>query len=114
MPHELVTLEAFSRFMVAVAYGGLALGVLGGGVLLARRRGVRTALFSLVCGLLGLLAWVGWRAFLWETYPRPGSLWVGLHHPSTLVVILLFFVAAGALVGLVLRRLRPRPSGEGE
>ena len=112
--HELVTLEAFSRLMLVVAYGGLGLGVLVAVALLALRRGLRAAAFSLVCGLLGPLAWVGWRGFLGATYPRPGSQVVGLHHPSTLAVIFLLFVGVGALVGLALRRLRAPAARESE
>jgi len=110
--HELVTLEAFSRFMTVIALGGFGLGVLVAVVLLALRRGWRAALLSLVCGLLAPLAWAGWRYFLWATYPHPRSLYVGLHHPSTLAGVLLLFLGAGAVVGLILRRLRALPPGD--
>jgi hypothetical protein len=109
---ELITFEAFSRVMIVLAVGGLAAGVLAASWQAIRRRGARAAVIGLAWGLLGPVAWLGWRGFLWATYPRPDSLYVGLHHPSRLAAILVVFVAAGAVVGIGVRRFRNTPPGE--
>ena len=56
--HELVTLEAFSRAMVVVAWAGAALGVCAAVFLLVRRDNRRAASLALGYGVLGPLAWL--------------------------------------------------------
>jgi hypothetical protein len=111
---ELVDETTLQRAMLAlVVVGPLAGGVLGMVLAAAKRQSVRLGLGrGLVGGLLGPLAWLLWRLFEWLTRFQPAADpqhdYFGLERVDVLLLNIVIFVAVGAGVGLLVRRVRAR------
>jgi len=102
---EIVTVEAFDRWLLVVAIVGVPLGI-GAGFMMARRwahprRWQLGVLTGFLLGLLCPLLYGLWRFYLWRIRIDLDRNFVGLHRVDVLVGNLLLFSLVGALVGVL-------------
>ncbi len=102
---EIVTVEAFDRWLLVVAIVGVPLGI-GAGLWMARRwahprRWQLGVLTGFLLGLLCPLLYGLWRFYLWRIRIDLDRNFVGLHRVDVLVGNLLLFSLVGALVGVL-------------
>ncbi len=102
---EIVTVEAFDKFLMALAVLGFAAGV-ATGLLWARklahpRKWQLGGLTGLLMGCVFPLLYALWRLYLWRIRIDLDRDFVGLHRVDVLVGNLLIFALSGAVVGLI-------------
>lgn len=116
---ELVSEQAVETAMLALAVAGPLLGLSGGALwALAKKRTVPPALVrGLLVGLLGPLVWVLWRYYSWtvryQPAPDPADDYFGLERVDVLLGNVVVFLAVGALIGWLVRRVRARDAAAG-
>lgn len=104
---EIVTIEAFDKWLVAFTVLGFAVSVIAG--LLWGRRVVHPkrwqlgSLTGLLVGCIFPLIYALWRFYLWRIRIDLDKNFVGLHRVDVLVGNLLIFAFVGTVVGLVAR-----------
>lgn len=110
-PAEMISEAQVERLMLTLLWLGPLLGLAGGLVWAAVRRvapGVGARL-GLWVGLLGPLVWVLWRVFAWLTRFSPGATperdYFGLERVDVLLGLVVLFIAVGAGVGWLSRRV---------
>lgn len=103
--HELINERQVESALLALAAAGPVVGLVLGA--LWRRLG---ALRGLGLGLLGPLVWLLWRLFCHLTRfapaAEPRNDYFGLERVDVLALNLVLFTAVGAVVGLLIRRVR--------
>ena len=122
---ELIDERVVEQVIGAVALLGPVLGLVGGFV--SSRKHGRPVSWGLTrglgVGLLGTLVWVLWRLFSWLVRYQPAADpkhdYFGLERVDVLFLNIVIFVAVGAAVGYVIRRVRegdaaalPEPAAE--
>ncbi len=115
---ELIDEAALERAFLLVAVAGPFVGLAAGAVWAGLRRGAwRTGLVrGLLGGLLGPLVLGLWRLFSWlvryQPAPDPANDYFGLERVDVLLLNVVIFVAVGATIGLLVRRVRARDAAE--
>ncbi len=104
---EIVTIEAFDRWLQVLAVSGLLAGI-GAGLVWARRlkhprRFLLGLLTGLVGGLMPSLLYGLWRFYLWRIRIDLDRNFVGLHRVDVLLGNLVLFAMVGALIGIGVR-----------
>ena len=102
---EIVTVEAFDRWLTVLSVLGFVLCV-GAGFVWARKqthpkRWLLGGLTGFLLGCIFPLLYALWRFYLWRIRIDLDRDFVGLHRVDVLVGNLLIFTIAGAVVGLV-------------
>ncbi len=102
---EIVTVDAFDKWLSALAVIGFTASIVGG-LLWARKlthqkRWQLGGLTGLLIGCICLLIYALWRFHLWRIRIDLDRDFVGLHRVDVLIGNLLIFAFAGVVVGLV-------------
>lgn len=114
---ELIDERMVEQVIGAIAVLGPVLGLIGG--LLSSRKHGRPAAWGLSrglgLGLLGTLVWALWRLYSWlvrfQPAPDPAQDYFGLERVDVLLLNIVLFVAVGAAVGYLIRRVREHDAG---
>lgn len=111
---ELIDEAAVERAFAMLAVAGPVLGLAGGAVWAALRRASYRVgvLRGLAIGLLGPLVLGLWRLFSWlvryEPAPDPANDYFGLERVDVLLLNVAIFVAVGAGLGWLVRKVRAK------
>ncbi len=102
---EIVTVEAFDKWLIAIAVIGFIVSILGG-LMWARKltypkRWQIGGLTGLFVGCIFPLIYTLWRIYLWRIRIDLDRDFVGLHRVDVLIGNLLIFAVAGAAVGFI-------------
>lgn len=102
---EIVTIEAFDKWLTAFVAVGFLASIVGGLVWAKRlthpKRWQIGGLTGLLVGCVFLIIYALWRFYLWRIRIDLDKNFVGLHRIDVLVGNLLIFALAGVIVGFV-------------
>lgn len=102
---EIVTVEAFDRWLIAFTIFGFVTSVAGGLIWAKRlthpKRWQFGGLTGLLVGCIFPLIYALWRLYLWRIRIDLDRDFVGLHRTDVLIGNFLIFALAGTVVGLV-------------